>query len=111
MGAHDRGITAEDKRLAGNKTGGDPVTNGQHAIETIGQFPFKHLDVIQQVARLHAGDDTQLNESRHVGGVDELEVRDVVHVKITSDLTRRLELLFDPDYALDDRILMEQFLS
>jgi NAD+ kinase len=42
---------------------------------------------------------------------DQVEVRDVVHVKITSDLTRRLELLFDPDYALDDRILMEQFLS
>lgn len=42
---------------------------------------------------------------------DQVEVRDVVHVKVTSDLTRRLELLFDPDYALDDRILMEQFLS
>ncbi len=42
---------------------------------------------------------------------DQVEVRDVVHVKITSDLTRRLELLFDPEYALDDRILMEQFLS
>lgn len=42
---------------------------------------------------------------------DQVEVREVVHVKIISDLTRRLELLFDPDYALDDRILMEQFLS
>ncbi len=42
---------------------------------------------------------------------DQVEVRDVVHVKITSNLTHRLELLFDPDYALDDRIVMEQFLS
>ncbi|MGL6042309.1 MAG: NAD kinase, partial [Sandaracinobacteroides sp.] len=51
-------------------------------------------------------------ERRPVSAVaDQVEVRDVVHVKITSDLTRRLELLFDPDYALDDRILMEQFLS
>lgn len=42
---------------------------------------------------------------------DQVEVRDVVHVKISSDLSRRLELLFDPDYALDDRIMMEQFQS
>lgn len=42
---------------------------------------------------------------------DQVEVRDVVHVKVTSDLTRRLELLFDRDYALDDRILMEQFIA
>lgn len=42
---------------------------------------------------------------------DQVEVRDVVHVKVTNDLTRRLELLFDPDYALDDRIVMEQFQS
>jgi len=51
-------------------------------------------------------------ERRPVSAVaDQVEVRDVVHVKIKSDLTRRLELLFDPEYALDDRILMEQFLS
>lgn len=42
---------------------------------------------------------------------DQVEVRDVTHVKIRSDLSRRLELLFDPDYALDDRIVMEQFQS
>jgi NAD+ kinase len=52
------------------------------------------------------------SERRPVSAVaDQVEVRDVVHVKVTSDLSRRLELLFDPDYALDDRILMEQFLS
>ncbi len=42
---------------------------------------------------------------------DQREVRDVRHVRIASDPGHRLELLFDPDYALDDRILMEQFLS
>ena len=52
------------------------------------------------------------SERRPVSAVaDQVEVRDVAHVKIKSDLTRRLELLFDPDYALDDRILMEQFIS
>lgn len=51
-------------------------------------------------------------ERRPVSAVaDQLEVRDVVHVRVESDLSRRLELLFDPDYALDDRIIMEQFLS
>ena len=42
---------------------------------------------------------------------DQLEVRDVQHVAVTSDKSVSLELLFDPDYALDDRIVMEQFLS
>lgn len=42
---------------------------------------------------------------------DQVEVRDVTHVRVKTDTTRRLELLFDPEYALDDRILMEQFLS
>jgi NAD+ kinase len=42
---------------------------------------------------------------------DQVEVRDVGHVKVTSDRAERLELLFDPEYALDDRIVMEQFLS
>lgn len=52
------------------------------------------------------------SERRPVSAVaDQVEVRDVRHVRIKSDLSRRLELLFDPDYALDDRIMMEQFLS
>ena len=42
---------------------------------------------------------------------DQLEVRDVAYVKVTSDRSVSLDLLFDPDYALDDRIVMEQFLS
>ncbi|MFA7440559.1 MAG: NAD kinase [Sphingomonadaceae bacterium] len=51
-------------------------------------------------------------EKRPVSAVaDQVEVRDVVHVRVRSDLTRQLELLFDPEYALDDRILMEQFLT
>jgi len=51
-------------------------------------------------------------ERRPVSAVaDQVEVRDVVQVKVRSDLGQRLELLFDPEYALDDRILMEQFLS
>ena len=52
------------------------------------------------------------SERRPVSAVaDQVEVRDVRHVKVSYDLSRRLELLFDPDYALDDRIVMEQFLS
>jgi NAD+ kinase len=42
---------------------------------------------------------------------DQVEVRDVTAVHVTTDTSRTLELLFDPEYALDDRILMEQFLS
>jgi NAD+ kinase len=42
---------------------------------------------------------------------DQVEVRDVVHVTVKSARHERLELLFDPDYALDDRITMEQFLT
>lgn len=51
-------------------------------------------------------------EKRPVSAVaDQREVRDVSHVKIRTDFSRQLELLFDAEYALDDRILMEQFLS
>lgn len=42
---------------------------------------------------------------------DQLEVRDVAHVSVTTDKSVALDLLFDPDYALDDRIVMEQFLT
>lgn len=51
-------------------------------------------------------------EKRPVSAVaDQVEVRDVTAVHVTTDTSRTLELLFDPEYALDDRILMEQFLS
>jgi NAD+ kinase len=51
-------------------------------------------------------------EKRPVSAVaDQVEVRDVTAVHVTTDPSRRLELLFDPEYALDDRIVMEQFLS
>ncbi len=42
---------------------------------------------------------------------DQLEVRDVARVTVTSDKSIALTLLFDPDYALDDRIVLEQFTS
>ena len=42
---------------------------------------------------------------------DQLEVRDVDVVRISTDRSITLELLFDPEYALDDRITMEQFLT
>jgi NAD+ kinase len=52
------------------------------------------------------------SDRRPVSAVaDQVEVRNVAKVTIRSDLSRRLELLFDPDYALDDRIVMEQFQS
>lgn len=51
-------------------------------------------------------------ELRPVSAVaDQLEVRNVASVRICSNLDQRLELLFDPDYALDDRIMLEQFQS
>jgi len=40
---------------------------------------------------------------------DQQEVRDVARVRITSDVSTRLTLMFDPEHALDDRIAMEQF--
>ena len=42
---------------------------------------------------------------------DQLEVRDVAHVQVEMDRSISLELLFDPEYALDDRISLEQFAS
>lgn len=42
---------------------------------------------------------------------DQVEVRDVATVRVTTDRSTSLELLFDPEYALDDRIVMEQFLT
>jgi NAD+ kinase len=51
-------------------------------------------------------------ERRPVSAVaDQLEVRDVAHVAVATDFARQLELLFDPGYALDDRIFAEQFLT
>jgi NAD+ kinase len=38
-------------------------------------------------------------------------VRDVAEVRVATDRRVSLELLFDPEYALDDRIVMEQFLT
>ncbi|HMT43997.1 MAG TPA: NAD kinase [Chakrabartia sp.] len=40
---------------------------------------------------------------------DQQEVRDVAVVRVTSDRSSRLTMLFDPEHALDDRIVMEQF--
>jgi NAD+ kinase len=42
---------------------------------------------------------------------DQFEVRDVAQVDICMDRARELTLLFDPEYALDDRITMEQFIA
>lgn len=42
---------------------------------------------------------------------DQVEVRDVSTVKVSTNRAISLELLFDPEYALDDRIVMEQFLT
>ncbi|QMW24611.1 NAD kinase [Sandaracinobacteroides saxicola] len=51
-------------------------------------------------------------EKRPVSAVaDQVEVRNVDSVTVTTDKSRTLTMLFDPEYALDDRILMEQFLS
>ena len=40
---------------------------------------------------------------------DQLEVRDVAHVRVVSDKSISLDLLFDPGHTLDDRIFTEQF--
>ena len=42
---------------------------------------------------------------------DQMEVRDVAHVRVAIDRSISLTLLFDPEYALDDRISLEQFAS
>ena len=41
---------------------------------------------------------------------DQREVRDVATVSIAIDRASTLQLLFDPEHALDDRIAMEQFI-
>jgi NAD+ kinase len=51
-------------------------------------------------------------DKRPVSAVaDQTEVRDVAHVRVASERKISLELLFDPGYALDDRIVLEQFAS
>jgi NAD+ kinase len=40
---------------------------------------------------------------------DQREVRDVATVTLSIDKSQTLKLLFDPEHALDDRIVMEQF--
>lgn len=42
---------------------------------------------------------------------DQREVRDVDCVRVVADRSVSLQLLFDPGYALDDRIVLEQFAS
>jgi len=42
---------------------------------------------------------------------DQREVRDVATVCVAIDRSQTLKLLFDPEHALDDRIVMEQFLT
>ncbi|WP_416908978.1 MAG: NAD kinase [Polymorphobacter sp.] len=42
---------------------------------------------------------------------DQLEVRDVATVTVRTDSSKSLSILFDPDYALDDRIFLEQFIT
>ena len=41
---------------------------------------------------------------------DQREIRDVKTVLVTTDRSRPLTLLFDPDQGLDERIAMEQFI-
>lgn len=49
-------------------------------------------------------------DKRPVSAVaDQLEVRDVATVSVVTDKSITLTLMFDPDYALDDRIVSEQF--
>ncbi len=51
-------------------------------------------------------------EKRPVSAVaDQREVRDVARVRVVTDKNVALQLLFDPGYALDDRIVLEQFAS
>ena len=51
-------------------------------------------------------------DKRPVSAVaDQREVRDVASVRVVTDKSVRLQLLFDPNYALDDRIVAEQFAS
>jgi NAD+ kinase len=49
-------------------------------------------------------------EKRPVSAVaDQVEVRDIASVRMALDRSNPLTLLFDPEHALDDRIVMEQF--
>jgi NAD+ kinase len=54
--------------------------------------------------------DVREAKKRPVSAVaDQREVRDVARVKVAMDRSISLTLLFDPEYALDDRIRLEQF--
>ena len=51
-------------------------------------------------------------DKRPVSAVaDQLEVRDIARVEVAVDRERALTLLFDPEHALDDRIVAEQFME
>jgi NAD+ kinase len=56
--------------------------------------------------------DVREAKKRPVSAVaDQREVRDVARVTVAMDRSISLTLLFDPEYALDDRIRLEQFAS
>ncbi|MFN7189822.1 MAG: NAD kinase [Rhodospirillales bacterium] len=40
---------------------------------------------------------------------DHTEIRDVIHVEVAEDRTKRLTLLFDPEHSFEERVLKEQF--
>ena len=51
-------------------------------------------------------------EKRPVGATaDFTEVRDVARVEVEADHRRRLQLLFDPEHNLEERIVKEQFIT
>ena len=64
----------------------------------------------QEIEERRAGMGIREAAKRPVSAVaDQREVRDVEVVRIVSDKSIRLQLLFDPGYARDDRIVAEQF--
>jgi len=40
---------------------------------------------------------------------DNQEIRDAMHVTVQEDRSKKLNLLFDADHGLDEKILREQF--
>jgi len=56
--------------------------------------------------------EVQQPDKRPVSAVaDFTEIRDIRYVRTQTDFSRKLELLFDPNQSLDERILNEQFIA
>ena len=78
VGGRDRPVAARDQPGAGPVQGAEGVLPRRPLLPQERQRQVDHLVVVAGPERLHVGGDAELGEPRHVVGVDQLQVGDVV---------------------------------